>query len=225
LLGALMADASARVGIVEDDEALRSYLEDVITATDGLEIAFSEGTLADARLTSAQGKLDLCLIDLNLPDGHGFDLIQFIKTTTAAKCLILTVLADRTSVTAAIKAGADGYLLKDTPAELLRANIFRTLLGETPISPQAATFLLELWRGSNAAVVPGQTGEGISTREVEVLRLFSRGLSYRETAYALGLSQYTIGDYVKSIYRKLGVHSRTEAIFEARQVGLIAPLD
>lgn len=220
-----MAGAPARIGIVEDDESLRSYLEDVITATEGMEIVFSEGTLAKARLASTQGQLDLCLIDLNLPDGHGFDLIQFFKTTTAAKCLILTVLADRANVTAALKAGADGYLLKDTPAEQLRANISRTLLGETPISPQAATFLLEIWRGSNAAVVSGQSAEALSTREVEVLRLFSRGLSYRETAEALGLSQYTIGDYVKSIYRKLGVHSRTEAIFEARQVGLIAPLD
>lgn len=221
----MMVNAAARIGIVEDDETLRSYLEGVMTATEGLEIAFSVGTLAAARLAGGSGPLELCLIDLNLPDGHGFDLIKFIKSTTVAKCLILTVLADRTNVMAALKAGADGYLLKDTPPEQLRANIFRTLLGETPISPQAATYLLELWRGSNATAVPVQALEALTTREVEVLRLFSRGLSYREAADALGLSQYTIGDYVKSIYRKLGVHSRTEAIFEARQVGLIAPLD
>ena len=221
----MMAEAPARIGIVEDDDSLRSYLEEVITATAGLEIAFSANTVAAARVDSVQGSVDLCLVDLNLPDGCGFELIHFIKATTVAKCLILTVLADRTNVTAALSAGADGYLLKDTPAEQLRVNIFRTLVGETPISPQAATFLLELWRGSNTSVVAGQTGEGLSKREVEVLRLFSRGLSYRETARTLGLSQFTIGDYVKSIYRKLGVHSRAEAIFEARQVGLIAPLD
>lgn len=221
-----MDTSIARIGIVEDDEALRSYLEQVVTTTDGLELAFSEGTLAEAHRASDHRPVDLCLIDLQLPDGNGFDFIRHVKATSGAKCLVLTVLGDRTSVFAALQAGADGYLLKDTPVDLLRANIFRTLRGETPISPQAATFLLEMWRSSSPLVVASeQSEEALTKREVEVLKLFSRGLNYREAADALGLSQYTIGDYVKSIYRKLGVHSRTEAIFEARQVGLISPLD
>ncbi|MDP2261250.1 MAG: response regulator transcription factor [Caulobacter sp.] len=220
-----MTDAVARIGILEDDESLRLYLEEVLTTTEGLDLAFSEGTVAGARLASAEGRLDLCLVDLKLPDGHGLDFVGHIKATTAAKCLILTVLGDRTSVLLALRAGADGYLLKDTPPDLLRSNIFRTLRGETPISPQAATFLLEMWRAAEPATVPEQSEDALTTREVEVLKLFSRGLSYREAADTLGLSQHTIGDYVKSIYRKLRVHSRTEAIFEARQVGLISPLD
>ncbi len=220
-----MTGALARIGILEDDESLRLYLEEVITTTEGLGLAFSEGTVAGARAASADARSDLCLIDLKLPDGHGLDFVAHIKSTTSAKCLILTVLGDRTSVLLALRAGADGYLLKDTPPDLLRSNIFRTLRGETPISPQAATFLLEMWRGAEPTIVPEQSEDALTTREVEVLKLFSRGLSYREAADTLGLSQHTIGDYVKSIYRKLRVHSRTEAIFEARQVGLISPLD
>jgi DNA-binding NarL/FixJ family response regulator len=220
-----MTRTVARIGILEDDEPLRLYLEEVITTTEGLDLAFSEGTVAGARLASAQARPDLCLVDLKLPDGHGLEFVAHIKSTTSTKCLILTVLGDRTSVLLALRAGADGYLLKDTPPDLLRSNILRTMRGETPISPQAATFLLEMWRGAEPATVPEQSEDALTTREAEVLKLFSRGLSYREAADTLGLSQHTIGDYVKSIYRKLRVHSRSEAIFEARQVGLISPLD
>lgn len=220
-----MAKAPARIGILEDDDDLRAYIEHVVAATDGMELAFAEGTVAGAMRASADGSVDLCLIDLKLPDGDGCDFIRHIKTVSGTKCLILTVLGDRISVLAALRSGADGYLLKDTPIDLLRSHMIGTLQGETPISPQAATFLLEMWRGTGAEIVPDQSESALTRREVEVLRLFSRGLSYREAGDTLHLSQHTIGDYVKSIYRKLGVHSRTEAIFEARQVGLISPLD
>ena len=215
----------ARIGILEDDEALRAYIDDVIGTTEHLEIAFSVGTLAQAYSSWSVARADLALIDLQLPDGHGIDFVRHIKASSNAKCLILTVLGDRTSVFAALQAGADGYLLKDTPADQLRANVLKTLHGETPISPQVATFLLDMWRGAAPQVARDQSEGALTGREVDVLKLFSRGLSYRETADTLGLSQHTIGDYVKSIYNKLGVHSRTEAIFEARQVGLISPLD
>lgn len=225
MLGAVMASAPARIGILEDDGDLRAYIEHVVAATEGLALAFSEGTIAEAMRASAACPADLCLIDLKLPDGSGFDFIRHVKTVAPAKCLILTVLGDRASVLIALRSGADGYLLKDTPVELLRSHMLATLQGETPLSPQAATFLLEMWRGTGPGVVPDQSEDALTRREVEVLRLFSRGLSYREAAQALHISQHTIGDYVKAIYRKLGVHSRTEAIFEARQSGLISPLD
>lgn len=215
----------ARIGILEDDEALRAYVEAVVEGAEGLALAFSAGCLADAYRASVDNPLDLCLIDLKLPDGSGLDFVGHIKATSTAKCLIFTVLGDRASVLLALKSGADGYLLKDTPPDLLRSNIDRTLRGETPISPQAATFLLEMWRGVEPATVPGRPEDALSVREIDVLKLFSRGLSYRETADTLGISPHTIGDHVKAIYRKLSVHSRTEAIFEARQIGLISPLD
>lgn len=228
MLGALIVSTApdSRVGILEDDADLRSYLENVVATADGLALAFSAGCLADAYRSSAATPFDLCLVDLKLPDGNGLDFVAHIKATTSAKCLILTVLGDRTSVLLALKSGADGYLLKDTPHEILRLNVERTLRGETPLSPQAATFLLEMWRGAEIATAScGPLEDALTGREVDVLKLFSRGLSYRETADILRISQHTIGDHVKSIYRKLGVHSRSEAIFEARQIGLFSPLD
>lgn len=219
------ADRPGRIGIVEDDGHLRVYIESIIADTPGMEVAFSEGTVAGAKRRCAEGLPDLCLVDLKLPDGDGFDVVRHIKASGESKCLILTVLGDRASVLIALQAGADGYLLKDTPPQLLAASIQSTLQGDTPISPQAARFLLEMYKASSRTVVEGAPGNALTAREVDVLRMFSRGLSYRESANALAISQHTIRDHVKAIYRKLSVHSRTEAIFEARQLGVISPLD
>ncbi len=223
-----MTDSSPRsssVGILEDDEGLRVYLEGVISETEGFRIAFSTGLVAEAIEACARTGPDLCLVDLKLPDGSGLDFINAIKPLSAAKCLILTALGDRSSVLIALRAGADGYLLKDTPPDLLRTSMLRTLRGETPISPQAATYLLDIWKATAGppTVVPSE--RALTEREAEVLRLFSRGLNYQETAHALGISSHTIRDHVKAIYRKLDVHSRTEALFEARHLGLISLFD
>lgn len=219
------SETPGRIGIVEDDEHLRAYLEGIISDAAGMTVAFSEGTVAGAKRRCAEGLPDLCLVDLKLPDGDGFDVIRHIKAAGESKCLILTVLGDRASVLIALQAGADGYLLKDTPPQVLAASIRSTLQGNTPISPQAARFLLEMYKATSRTLVEGAAENSLTAREVDVLKLFSRGLSYRETATALAISQNTIRDHVKAIYRKLSVHSRSEAIFEARQLGVISPLD
>lgn len=213
-----------RVGVLEDDADLRLYLEQIIQDGEDLQLAFAVGTVAAAIAQVESSRPDLCLVDLQLPDGSGLDFIAALKKVSNARCLILTILGDRQSVLTALRAGADGYLLKDTAPGPLRHAMLATLAGETPISPRAASFLLELWKATSA--IPDRSPEGVLTaREVDVLVLFSRGLSYRETAAALGISAHTIGDHVKTIYRKLDVHSRSEAIFEARQLGLMSPRD
>lgn len=208
---------------------MRGYLATIVGQSDTLETAFSVGTLAEAKAACDRGGFDLCLVDIGLPDGSGLDLVRYMKARCGAKSLILTVLGDRQSVLLALHAGADGYLLKDTPPNQLRRSIEATLAGENPISPQAATYLLQMWKAGEGAAGPsGEEAEksGLLTpRETEILRLFSKGLSYREAAGVLGISPHTVGDHVKAIHQKLAVHSRTEAIFEARQLGLISPLD
>lgn len=212
------------IGILEDDPDLRLYLEQIVRETEGLALAFSSGTVAEGRILMAAARADLCLVDIGLPDGSGLDFIAWLKAEHPTRCLILTVLGDRESVLRALRSGADGYLLKDTPPEQLQRAITSTIAGETPLSPQAATYLLNVFKAS-VPLPEDAEANPLSVREVEVLKLFSRGLSYRETAGILQVSPHTIGDYVKAIYRKLSVHSRTEAIFEARQLGLIKPLD
>lgn len=215
-----------RIGIVEDDTHLRRYLCEVVAADARLEIAFAEGDFAGALRRIDDCPADLWLIDLQLPDGNGADLVPRVKACGSTKCLILTVLGDRTSVIAALDSGADGYLLKDTDPAALVASILSALDGYAPISPQAAQFLLDLYQqGSRNAPETASTETTLTAREQEVLRLFSRGLSYREAAEILHISTHTVRDYVKAIYRKLRVHSRSEAVFEARQLGIISPSD
>lgn len=218
-------EAPRRIGIVEDDAHLRRYLCDVVAADPRLEIAFAEGDVAGATRRIETCPIDLWLIDLQLPDGNGADLVRRLKAGRDVKCLILTVLGDRTSVIAALDSGADGYLLKDTDPRALVSSILSALDGYAPISPQAAHFLLDLYQQAAQKVRPASDEAALTGREQEVLRLFSRGLSYREAAEVLQISAHTIRDHVKAIYRKLSVHSRTEAIFEARQLGIISSSD
>lgn len=215
---------TARIGILEDDAALRAYLADEVRGGDGMTVAVECGRLTEAIEALRNEPADLWLVDINLPDGSGLDFIEAVNRSTKAKTLILTVLGDRQTVMSALKSGADGYLLKDTLPDQLRGYIRQTLDGETPISPKAATYLLGLIRDPAPAAGDADVPD-LSARELEILRLFSRGLSYRETAQALGISEYTVGDHVKAIYRAMAVHSRAEALFEARQLGLLDRYD
>jgi DNA-binding NarL/FixJ family response regulator len=217
-----MAQSASRIGILEDDPLLRGFLVDVVAAADDLIVVFAVDTVAEAkRQFDAQGA-DLVLVDLRLPDGSGLDFIHHAGTAGGVRILVLTVLGDRANVMEALKSGANGYLLKDTPADQIEKNIRQTLEGFTPISPQVANYLVELLKPPAAwvPVVPGDE-TFLTEREAEVLALFSRGLTYREAAHVMNISPHTVSDFVKKIYRKLSVSSRSEAVFEARQMGLI----
>lgn len=218
-------EGARRIGIVEDDAHLRRYLCDVVEADARLEVAFAEGDMAGALRQIDLCPTDLWLIDLQLPDGNGADLVRRLKAGGNVKCLILTVLGDRTSVIAALDSGADGYLLKDTDPKALVGSILSALDGYAPISPQAAHFLLDLYQAGARKVRSASDEAVLTEREQDVLKLFSRGLSYREAAEILEISTHTVRDYVKAIYRKLSVHSRAEAVFEARQLGIISSAD
>ncbi len=218
-----MTAKTIRVGILEDDPDMRGYLATLIRAEADMTVAFACEKLTDARVALSKNVPDLCLVDIRLPDGSGLDFLTEAMRR-GSKALILTVLGDRSSVLLAFELGANGYLLKDTAPDQIKANIRAVISGGVPISPQAATHVLALSRGmassASASTDTSATYENLLTaRESEVLHMFARGLSYRETAEAMGLSVHTVSDHVKAIYSKLGVHSRNEAVYEAVQNG------
>ncbi len=214
-----MTGTPRSVGILEDDPYFRAHLEDIIGATDDLYCAFSEGTLSEALVAFEQAPPALCLVDLALPDGRGIDLILEANRTNLCRVLVLSVLGDRKSVIESLRAGAHGYVLKDAPAGVVIDSIRQTLSGYAPISPQIATYLTGLLTA--AAASDGADPVELTTREEQILSIFARGLTYSEAAEVLGVSTHTVSDFVKKIYRKLNVHSRSEAVFEARNMGLI----
>ncbi|MEN0651735.1 MULTISPECIES: response regulator transcription factor [Hyphobacterium] len=214
-----MIGAQPRIAIVEDDDALRLFLAGIIENSSEFALAFVCGTRAEACEGLREGGVDLCLVDLGLPDGSGVDVIRAAKAGGQTRALVLSVLGDRVTVMQALAAGADGYLLKSGRPDIILKEIRETLSGMAPVSPQVAAYLVDLVRPSPSSQSSGQPE--LSEREVAVLELFSRGMSYRETAELLAISVNTVSDHVRKIYSKLSVHSRNEAVFEAQSLGLI----
>lgn len=211
--------ATHRIAIVEDDPIVREYMIEIVTAAPDLDLAGVAPNLARARDLVALAP-DLFLVDVGLPDGSGLDLVPHVKANCAARVLVVTSFGDRETVVTAIAAGADGYLLKDSDPEVIRDGIRVTLAGGAPISAAAAVYLLERLRHGGGMIAPAiETDSGLTPREVELLEVFAKGSSYKEAARLLGISPFTIGNYVKSIYRKLAVHSRGEAVYEAVKTG------
>ena len=214
-----MIDGKKRVGILEDDVRLANHLASTLEFG-GFEIVFVSYTLTDALAELEENKVDICLSDLQLPDGSG---LTFISTATAlgAKSLVLTVFGDQKSVLAALAAGASGYLLKDTRPEKISEYVAATLNGDAPFSPAAARYLVKAFQAKKDQPVTPKPSTILTNRELDVLTSFAKGLSYAEASQALDISKHTVAEHVKAIYRKLDVHSRNEAIFEATQLGLL----
>lgn len=203
------------VGVLEDNLEFSRFLSGLICQVAGFRLEFAHETVAAALQAWRQHPVDLLLVDMQLPDGSGLDLVR-AAAGSSARILMLTVLADRESVLSALDAGAHGYLLKDASAERILAAFGEVLVGNAPISPSAAAHLL-------AALRPGSPDGAVqpTPREREIVHMIARGLTYAEVAGVLGISVHTVGDHIKAIYRKLDVGSKSEAVFEARNQGWI----
>lgn len=208
------------VFVVEDDESMRKMLESKINRSDRHCVVGAEGRLASARARLEEVSADVLLVDLQLPDGSGIDLIrEQAQTNPHLSILVISIFGDEERVVEAIAAGAQGYLLKDDEGEEIVLAIDRLLRGESPISPPIAAHLIRRYQHQTTESEPSEL---LSPRELEVLELASKGLSYKDTARVIGVSVNTVGTYTKRIYTKLAVSSRAEAIFEAQQMGLMS---
>ena len=208
--------------IVEDEpEFLRAYCE-AIAAECSFALAGAVTTLGAALALLENAVPDVLVVDLGLPDGSGTELIRrACQLRPDCDALVVTVFGDDRHVLDAIAAGATGYILKDSPAgELLRC-IRELRDGGSPISPGIARRLLARMRGPEQP--PGRTPQEnpLTEREADILRLVAKGLSFADVGSVLGISAHTVVAHVKKIYRKLSVHSRGEAVFEAGQMGLL----
>ena len=208
-----------RIAIVEDDPNLRDHFVEIVSPVANLDIVGTAASLLAGR-NLLKLKPDLFLLDIGLPDGSGLDLVPEIAEQCGAKILIVTSFGDRETVIDAIRAGANGYLLKDSAPDDIIAAIQSTLDGAAPVSPAAAVYILETMRAGEPLVEAAeQEDHDLSAREIELLNLFARGLTYKEAAHQMGISPLTVGNYVKTIYSKLAVHSRSEAVYEALKTG------
>lgn len=218
-----------RVVLLEDDAVTRRYFESCIVAHPLLELTAAFGTLNSAMAWFAVGNIaDVLLTDLALPDGNGLSLIHEVsRTQPTCEILVVSVFGDEESVVACIKAGALGYIHKDSTPEDVAKTIVDIKHGASPISPMIARKLLAHMRQpGTVAEVPKAASPAplLSPRESEVLELITRGYSYAEIARFKDVSIHTVQTHIKNLYAKLAVHSRSEAVFEASRMGLVSSM-
>lgn len=224
--GGIMSQIQYPVLVVEDDAVVRSRLCQTIRAEPGLEILADVGTFHAARSVLGRRLPRLALIDLELPDGDGAEIIQWLSVQAdLVDSLVLSVFGDERHVVSAIEAGASGYLLKGEESDNVGPMLKRVLAGESPISPAVARHILTRARNSTkqADEQAPNSMERLTPTELEVLRYIAKGYSAPEIARMTNRAPTTVPVHIRNIYRKLSVHSRGEAVFEAVQLGLINP--
>ncbi len=206
---------TVRILLVEDDAPTRRRLHDALAANAGFEVV-SVDTVAGARESLAGRVPDVLVTDLELPDGHGTALTAEVHLKhPKVEILVISVLCDERNVVAAISAGASGYIVKDALPEDIGETVRQVLQGHSPLSAAIARYILRRLQPDTERVQEGNSQLGLTKREIDILWGIAKGLTYHEIADNLGISRNTVPNYIKSIYRKLEVNSRGEAVFEA----------
>jgi DNA-binding NarL/FixJ family response regulator len=201
------------IALVEDDDEARKRLVASIRTDPSLRLAGEFRTGAEAIAGLAVEVPDVFLVDLGLPDMPGLEIVRRIASQhPSCDILVVTIFGDEESVIGALEAGARGYLLKGALERDIAIDIRHLRNGGSPLSPVIARQVLK-------RLVPGRSaqpaGALLTPRESEILNAIARGFSYAETANLLHLSVQTVHTHLKNIYKKLAVHSKTEAVFEA----------
>jgi len=235
---------TVKVLVLEDNPVARGFLcrvvresfHDADPVLEASDLAGARRLVAATRGpggTPGPDAFRLVLIDLELPDGNGLELLHELESYPATK-VVTTLYSDDDHLYPALRAGADGYLLKEDRFEMLVQELQRIARGQPPLSPAIARRLLahfrETTRGFGAPVSlaageapedPWSDCERLTPRETEVLTFLSKGFTIKEIAGLMGIKWFTVNDHIKAVYRKLNVSSRAEAAVLATKHGLV----
>ena len=207
-----------RILIADDHAVVRQGLKMFLQDDDDFDVVAEAQNGSEALALAKQHKPDVVLMDLLMPVMDGITAIGHIRRELPdTEVIALTSVLEDASVVGAVRAGAIGYLLKDTQAEELTRAIKAAANGQVQLSPQAAARLVREVRAP-------ESPETLTERETDVLRLLAQGKANKEIAQALFIGENTVKTHVSSILVKLGVQSRTQAALYARQIGL-GPVD
>ena len=203
---------SLKVAIVEDEPRWRANLELLLSETSGLECVGSCGSGEEAVRDLPARRPQVVLMDINLPGMSGVECTRQLRDLLPdAQIVMLTVYDDSDRIFHALQMGASGYLLKRATADEILQAIQDVQRGGAPMSAYIARKVVQSFQRQTPTTKPD---EALSKRESEVLGYVARGYSDKEVADALGLSPATVRSYLKTIYGKLHVHSRTQAILK-----------
>ncbi|MGQ0598981.1 response regulator transcription factor [Aquabacterium sp.] len=220
-----------KMGLVEDDDRVRRRFAHAIGRSHEFELWFETGSMLSALEWMSQCPPDawpsLWLVDLGLPDGSGLSVIRHaLALHPQTQVMVVSMFGDESKVLDCIDAGAMGYILKGQGDEDILLHIEDLLHGGSPMSPIIARQVLSRFRMAREVQRPGRKPSGsddaladpyLTARELDVLDWIARGYSYEEVAANLQVALNTIRHHVRGIYAKLGVHTKVDAINEARR--------
>jgi DNA-binding NarL/FixJ family response regulator len=198
------------VSIVEDNDKLRGTLARVIERAEGFRCVSQYGSAEDALADLPKILPDVVLMDINLPGINGVDCVRQLKAALPkVQAMMLTVYEDTENIFNALAAGASGYMLKRSSSKELLEAIRDVHRGGSPMTTHIARKVVQSFQRSAASTASTET---LSEREQQVLDLLAQGLIYKEIADKLGISYETVHTYIRRIYEKLQVRTRTEAV-------------
>jgi DNA-binding NarL/FixJ family response regulator len=214
------ASETIRVAIVEDDHRLREGLRILIDGTPGYRCQRGYGSVEEALRLLGLEAVDVLLLDIHLPGMLGSEAVKvFREKFPSMQILMLTIYAEQDKVFESICNGASGYLLKKTPPAKLLDAIKEAHEGGAPMSPEIARKVVTLFQKTGP---PEIIDERLTPQEVRLLKLLSEGYSYQSGAGQMNVSINTVRNYIRSIYEKLHVHSKNEAVSKALRSRIIA---
>ncbi len=214
---------SVRIAIVDDNVFLQKAIAEKLSFFDDLVLKFTAINGKDLQVKLETNKnVDLILMDIEMPECNGIEATKMVKSKyPQLKIIMLTVFDNDENIFNAIKAGADGYLLKEVNPKDLHQGIIETLNGGAAMNPSIALKTLKLLRNPVEFAQKEQEEIKLSTREIEVLEQLSKGLNYNVIADNLILSPSTVRKHIENIYTKLQVHNKLEAIQKAKSNNII----
>lgn len=221
-------NSTARVVIVEDDIHALSHLRKAIDGESDFTLVAAFDKALPAIEWLKANPADVLLTDLGLPDGSGIDVIRScVAHQKACDIMVITMFGDERNILASIEAGAVGYILKDAESLDIGRAMHDLRAGGSPMTPLIARKVLTRARANESSApeltsshnLPGMVA--LTNKEADILNLIARGYTYDEAARLLSVSLSTVQTHIKSIYGKLAVNSRSEAVFEAHKLGLL----
>ena len=208
-----------RVLVVDDQMLFRTGLCSLLAADDRVTVIGQAADGADAVKEAIRLRPDVVLMDLRMPNVDGIAATQqIVERVPGARVLILTTFESDSQVLQALKAGASGYVLKDSSAAAIVNSITAVMSGEKVMSGAVANRVLEMLTGTST---PKEFYDGLTDREVEILRLLASGTGNKQIAYRLKISEKTVRNHVSNMYEKLGIYDRTQAVLYAVRKGLV----
>jgi DNA-binding NarL/FixJ family response regulator len=215
----MLVSSAVRVVIVDDHALVREGTREILDRADGIEVVGEAATGEEILETAAVVRPDVALVDVAMPGMNGIETTRLLKKQQPDLCVLaLTVHDDEAYVLAILEAGAAGYLLKDVHGDELVDAILAVCAGESVLHPGVVGTVLRSLRDQTPQGRPEAT---LTERETDVLRAAANGSSNKTIADQLNVSPRTIQVHLRRVFRKLGVASRTEAVVNALQRGIL----